>query len=79
MTEPDVIDNPNHAHYGPARRLFVIISAIAADMTDLGLDYFREWGSTPFRDLSFQLYHGVDEAPALREIVGRVLHAIKYR
>lgn len=79
MTAPDIINNPNHPLYGPARRLFVILSGITGDIDDLRLAYFREWGATPYIDLAFQINHGVEEAPALREIIGRVFVAIDCR
>lgn len=79
MTEPDIIDNPNHPLYGPARRLSIILAGITADIDDLGVHYFREWGATPYLDLAFQINHGVEEAPAMREIIGRVFWAIDCR
>lgn len=42
-----IYDNPNHASYGPARRLWVMLCGMYGfDHTELDKAFYQEWGFT---------------------------------
>lgn len=71
----NVIDDPNHKFYGPARRLFVVLSAVFGDAPALQSDYYREWGTNIYGDFVDDLMLGTEEGPAMRTTLKRVLFA----
>ena len=70
-----VYDQPNHPHYGPVRRCWVILAGLFPDLAKLDTEYRWEWHS----DWDFHLVHmleqGHSEVVGLRTIVWRCLDA----
>lgn len=80
-----IFDMPNHAHYGPVRRLFVALSTLFADKIEvLDRAYYAEWGINWDHDLSFMLdgddtraeVGSIGVAEAQRQIVQNAIVAI---
>ena len=65
-----IYDDPNHPHYGPVRRQWVIFAGLGL----LGIDeaYFAEWGIRWDAHLAHHL-DDTDEGPALRCITWNAL------
>lgn len=71
-----IFNLPNHEHYGPVRRQWVIFQGLGLT-DDSGADqaYLRHWGTSWDQHLSICIRYSKSEAEALRRITWNMLVA----
>lgn len=69
-----VYDNPNHPHYGPVRRLWVVLNTLC-DMDKLAKLFPQEWAYAWDEYAVYLLEKGVLEQVVSRMVVWRAISA----
>lgn len=69
-----VYDNPNHPHYGPACRQWVIFAGLGCLEAEYA--YFKEWGINWDVHLVKTIESGFTEEKALRRITYHMLDVV---